>query len=357
VVTGLEIQSWHYQVHVLPQATILTVSLLCAELLHVRKTRGKGIVISLTVLMMCGGIGALLVSIAANPGIVAAYLSSDGELSAISRTLLWGGRVLAGGVGGALLGYGLWRIWRSRPRVYLRIGTLLYGVAFLPLIAGVGAVQYHLYYGDLKPRLGYMQELAPALHWLSTHTEPESVVLIGLNYDSEHTTIPIYTHNNLYTAPLMTCYPVPSEQELRDRTYNVLALMNITTREDFDLIIRGEHKKVGVTFEEYQQKLSKDLHSELTTYRVDYVLYGPREQAGFRIDPARYPFLREVYRDAAVTVYKMSIAIESVVEHSRIDAEHSNAYADRTFPVIGEKILLTFTLPAHAISLIEISPS
>jgi xylan 1,4-beta-xylosidase len=76
-----------------------------------------------------------------------------------------------------------------------------------------------------------------------------------------------------------------------------------------------------------------------------------------------------------------------VVEHSRIDADHSNAYAEwvrqrkpnypdpqqyeaikarsyieslepiRMLPVVGEKILLTFTLPAHAISLIEISPA
>jgi uncharacterized membrane protein len=80
--------------------------------------------------------------------------------------------------------------------------------------------------------------------------------------------------------------------------------MGITTRQDFESYKLD--KQIGGSFEEYKHKLARDLYTELKTYRVDYLFYGPREKASFLVDPAKtYPFLKEVYNDTVVKIYQI----------------------------------------------------
>lgn len=58
----------------------------------------------------------------------------------------------------------------------------------------------------------------------------EPVVLTGTNYHSEDLIISVYTHNNLYIAPLASCYPVPTFAELTDRMYHLLAFMQVSSQ-------------------------------------------------------------------------------------------------------------------------------
>lgn len=304
VITGREIQSWHYEIHILPQMTLIAVTILLAEVSSAWQFSWRTWSVPRFWVTVGLGSGCMLLSLLATPRWGAAHLSADGEFSPMAVTLFSGGRLLVGGIGIGFLLYTLVCLRRRANPGRFRIGRALYVCAFLSLFLGVTAVQYHLYYGYIRPRLGDMQQLAPALEWLNTHTEKESVVLCSVNYNTEHTIIPIYTHNNLYLAPLASCYPVPALPELYDRMYNILHLMQVTSREEFERYRTEEFK--GASFAEYQRELKKDVYSELLTYRVDYVFYGPREKASFRADPGTiYPFLQPVYHDPVVTIYQV----------------------------------------------------
>ena len=86
--------------------------------------------------------------------------------------------------------------------------------------------------------------------------------------------------------------------------YNILYFMGISTQGGFERY-RAEEIR-GTTFESYQQKRQTNLYSELTSYRVDYLFYGPRERASFTINPEKiYPFLQQVYADQIVTIYQI----------------------------------------------------
>ena len=237
ILSGIEIQSWHYETHVLPQITLIGLILIATDIGN----------------------------------------STLAEPTRLFRNLLKR---------------------RSAP-----VRNLLYLLAFLPAIFSVAAVQRSLYYGFLRHHLGYNQQLAPALNWLNTHTEKESVVLCSIDYHTPNVVIPIYTHNNLYVAPLMGLYPVIPASEIRDRMYNIMALMGLTDRQDFERYTSNNHQ--GMAFEEYQQKLGKALYRELASYRADYLFYGPRERASFRTAPKSRWFLKLVYTDPDVTIYRI----------------------------------------------------
>jgi hypothetical protein len=304
VVTGVEVQSWHYQIHLIPQVIILTTALVAAACLDTQKEFRWNKSIPITVLIASVGIVLVIAGLFINLAFVTTHISPDGVLSRRSQSILRDVRMLAGITGIILtIGAFIGKRPHNRHRT-IRLTSILYALTFIPFAVSVGVVQYQLYHGYLKPHLGYMQALAPALEWLNTHTKKESVVLCSLNYTTPHVVIPIYTHNNLYIAPLAGCYPVPTSEEIRDRMYNVLYVMGVTSRQDFEQY--WPHGLLEGSFAEYQKKLTRNLYATLAQYRVDYLFYGPREQASFKFDPGTtYPFLKRVYQDQTVTIYRI----------------------------------------------------
>jgi len=309
VITGINVQPWHYEVHLIPQATILTVTLFAAGILRKRQERyAAGLrwlrPVTLSFLILYGGLACIVLSVFVNSSFVSAHLSSDGVLSLASRKVLNALRIcgLLTGVGVLICSF----LWRKQRFMYLsvRFSNIFYALIIACLVFSVGIVQYRLYYGFIEPHLGNIQQLSPALKWFNEHTEKESVVLCSLNYTDLQVVIPIYTHNNLYVAPFAECYALPSLVEIRERMYNILYFMGITSLEDFEKY--KPNVNIGGSFEEYQKKLQKNLYTKLKTYRVDYLFYGPLERESFKVNPGTtYPFLKEVYTDNVVTIYQI----------------------------------------------------
>jgi hypothetical protein len=334
VITGINVQpGWHYNAFVIPQSMILAETILIAEWLQHGGFRScsrwhwwrhfftrTGVIY--------GGLGIGMLSLCIHPTLVATFLSADGQLTPQFHTtlLLLHYTVLALGV--VLVSMGLLLKSRLRPvclyaitymqnafaRLFYRQSHLLllkviYTLTLLAIIGDVGLVQYVHYYQDTKPELGYIQSLSPALHWLNDHTPPESVVAVNIDYVSTDT-ITIYTHNNVYLASHAQYYTVPPLSELRDRLYNLMNFMGIRQEQDFEQLLSS--KKVFMyhlhaSFAEYQAKLKNDVYPELKKYRVDYLFYGPREKANFKVDPGTaYPFLQKVYDDGSVSIYKIT---------------------------------------------------
>lgn len=319
VITGMNVQpEGHYGEYVIPQAMILALSLLAAGWTRPhQRQRFSGIrwgrLISINTVMLSGGILLVILSLLLNPACIFAFLNPEGlfsstpEFVALLKTLQFSGF----GLGIFLLGIGILLKHQKKATASIHVKTILSAVVIIVLILDIAIVQYGRYQGELKPRFGYFQKLAPAIQWLNQHTEKESVILGSLNEYSTNTIISIYTHNNVYMSLHAQWYAVPPMDEIRDRIYNVIYFMGITSRADFQEAL-GKGEKIwipaysGVNFDEYQKKLERELYAELMKYRVDYLFYGPQEQEDFIIDPKSYPFLQEVYNDHVVKIYKIS---------------------------------------------------
>ena len=94
IFTGLEVQSWHYQIHILPQVTILAFVVIITELhhkfpmCHLRKP------LNIRILLGLSGIGLILLNMIISPEFICNHLSSDGTLSSISQNILNIGRIV-----------------------------------------------------------------------------------------------------------------------------------------------------------------------------------------------------------------------------------------------------------------------
>lgn len=311
VISGIQVQPWHYLWYVIPQATIFTLALCGAG--YVQKHPQRRLKSWLfTKVCLIGGLLLIGLGVLSTPSLVAAYLSSDGVLVPRIQALFTAIH-LFGLIGGLLLltVWGILHLFRC-PAWSLHPTTLLISLVFGYVFIDLGVGRYQMYQEFLKPLYGYLQQLAPAANWLNQHTEKESVIVGGLEYSHTDSLIPIYTHNNLYMCEYAEYYAVPGCEELRDRLYNVLYLMGINSAETFDAFLTASKTEgkaaylpgaCSPSFEEYQKKLGADVLETLLTYRADYVFFGPMERKRFLINPERYPFLKPVYHDAFVTIY------------------------------------------------------
>ena len=327
ILTGIDVQPWHYEVLVLPQFTLLTLVIYVSELLRHYSTKQ----LPVTPIMFYGGILIGGFSVAVQPSFVASHLSIDGSLTPnFTRLLatvhhygmLLGGFIVlsvlikthlplskksAGKGSRKPLSY-ISRLFRR----YVRLSSLLYIAIIMYVIADIAGIQYQRYTRKIQPQLGYLQQLRSGLHWLDTHTERESVVLGSVNYASTSSIIPIYTHNNVYVEQYAQYYTVPPMSEIMDRLYNLMLFSGVKSREDFRRFVEAEtsHRPFGgrfqPDFEEYQKKLGRNVYHELTTYRADYLFYGPNERKIFRVPPDEmYNFLEKQYDDGFVAIYKI----------------------------------------------------
>lgn len=83
------------------------------------------------------------------------------------------------------------------------------------------------------------------------------------------------------------------------------------TEEDFEQILYNKPSRyiflenAKLSYQKYQEKLGKDVYSEMKKYRVEYLLYGLREREIFKIEPEKaYNFLRTVYDDGGIRIYQ-----------------------------------------------------
>ncbi len=321
IITGLHVQAFHYDHFVNPQAMILAVTLLATEFMgkrgqHHRSRQGIK-PLAVVSLLLYGGIFLVSVSVCLHPSIVASYFSPDGKLTSGLSTLLQTFYIIGVLIGVSFMALGLFlkkRAWRR----FIRIGTILYVIVLLWVSWNAVIVKFAWYQGYIKPVYGDLQALAPAVAWLNKHTEPESVILgmVGLRGQNQHIStdavIAAYTSNNVYISGHARYYAVPPMSELMDRWYNLMYVMGITSQEDFNLFINEMYGEfygmvpLKSSFEEYQKKLRNDVYSELTRYRLDYLIFGPRERKAFKIDPGKtYSFLRKMYDDRVVQIYQI----------------------------------------------------
>ena len=317
VITGIRVQPWHYNIYVNPQMTILVTTLLAMEILpNISFQR-----LPVRLILLYGGIGMLGGSVVLNPSFVARFLSSDGVLTPVFSSFLRCIQISGLSTGAALIT--IYVLLNSQlSRSVHRLGTYILSfmrkihwnyvtqlLCFLVLLYVAWDVtlgQYACYRKELKPKYGYLQQLAPALKWLNKHTPPESVVLGSPDFRSTNSIIPIYTHNNVYFSLHSRFYTLPPLSEILDRLYNSMLLMGIRTENEFDEYLEDHNWCGEGSFGIYQQKFKANLYTELTTYQVDYLFYGPREQENFKVDPeTAYSFLRKVYDDHKVKIYQI----------------------------------------------------
>jgi hypothetical protein len=323
VVSGISVQPWHYRIYVLPESLLMAVVILLASYRQWRRARipiqAQPITpsFSLPALMIASSLILASVGMVFHPAIVkwiapdtyaAQSLSSEflHRLEQIYQYSL----VLAVGmlVGGIAFGkYCPGRL----PRIKLETLCMALWIGYSLL--DISLARYLWYVQVMKPNFSDLQQLAPALRWLDLNTAKESVVLsmIGKKpffpqseYASTDDLLAIYTHNNVYLSDYVEWFSIPSDDEGRDRLYNIMYFMGIRTPEAFQ---RFMHRMWSSgSFEEYQNKFGKDVYQELKKYRVDYVFYGPRERQYFQVDPATtYPFLKTVYADGVVQIYQI----------------------------------------------------
>jgi hypothetical protein len=319
VVTGLYVQPYHYYWYIIPQSTILAIALLTAELVKkYRSYHGSrswfSTPVSLTTVMLGGGVIMGGISVILSPSLLTWLLNPESTFTTSSKFGLFFHTLHIWGLGISLaLIIVAIRMKAFLGRYHLQRGTLLYALIIIGLIGNVGIFQYGWYQGYIKTYFGHFQRLAPAVQWLNTFSEKESVIMTCQNYETPtnnfDSIISMYTSNNLYVTYHAQFYPIPLLNEIRDRLYNMMYFMGRTSREDFEQYTQGtwmHHSFLQLDFQEYQQKLDKDIYSELTKYRVDYLFYGPCEKESFNIEPEKtYSFLDEVYNDGVVTIYRI----------------------------------------------------
>lgn len=331
VITGIRVQPrWHYNAFVIPQSMILALTLLSADL--AQRRLGAFVSRQFRLLprnaLVYGGIAVGIGSIFFHPSFVARHFSSDGMLTPRFTVVLNVIHLILLCCGCGLAGLGMLNVCHARlfenvtgPVVRVLSTTvgharkhghflkiLLYVGFVIALVSDIGLVRYDWYQNSIKPDLQDLQRIRPALQWLENHTPKEAVILVNPDYVSTDL-ITIYTHNNVYISSHAQYYTVPSIQELRDRWYNVLFFVGIRTKEAFEHVISQKGvfvSSMGLTFEAYQDKLQNNLYTELTQYQIDYVLYGPREQKNFDIEPENYAFLHKVYDDRRVKIYRVA---------------------------------------------------
>lgn len=319
VVTGIFLQQNHYLLYVIPQFTLLAVTLLLVELLRFWQSQPRVARLRLPRLRVAtwglyGGLVILGVSaVVFRPSVIASTLSADGVLVPKVRLLLhvahWGGIV----VGGLLSVIGGFLQWQRRSTLSVSLGSLMYAAVVCYWLADISIVQYERYQVYMKPNFGYLQNLFPAARWLDEHTPPESVVLGCLDYAATDALISTVTDNNLYMTAHAQYYSVPSREELLDRLYTVMSFFGVGSQAEFDAWTKDESISgpfflgyLNPSYADYQQKLRLNIYAELKKYRIDYVFYGPRERKYLHVDAEqRYPFLKAIYTDPVVTIYQV----------------------------------------------------
>jgi hypothetical protein len=332
VISGIYVQPHgHYDRHVLPQSLILAIVLLVAEYmkkggLTTFSTHRRFKQYFLLALILFGGIGLISAGLFLTPELVQNRFSSDGILSPEFLVFLKNIRAISVILGTVLLlGVVFQKSYRRFQNFFTRLSRMsqplqTYSKTMKTIIAAcllayciydVSLLQLQAYQKHLKPEYGYLQEYAPALSWLREQTPKESVLLTSLDYLLT-STISIYTDNNVYLSVYARFYTIPSLDELKDRLYNLMSFMGISSRETFDEFLHDPVNFPDIlrdyfspSFQEFQQKLKKDLYQELRKYRVDYVFYSLKDQERFYADLTKYPFLKEVYKDNAVIIYQV----------------------------------------------------
>ena len=317
VLTGILIQSWHYDAFINPQMTIFVLTWFGIELIPVLASFQYP-----KRLFLYSGVGLLGLSVFSMPSFIASSFSADGALTPAFAAFLITIERMGVGFGASMIGgFLLWNRQSSQFRESMcvmfkkdwmvLVKKLSYGIAmtiaFIYVTWDVGLAQYTSYHQTLQPNYAYLQQLAPALNWLNEHTPKESVVLGSPDHTSTNSIIPIYTHNNIYVSFHSQFYTVPPLAEIHDRFYTSLYVMGIRTKEEFEAFAKKTWLSHGAfDYTVYQQRFGRDVYAELTKYRVEYIFYGPRERENFLIDPeTAYSFLRKVYDDDVVKIYQV----------------------------------------------------
>lgn len=323
VISGISVQPWHYRIYVLPEALLMSVVIAGASYRQWRHTRvstlspSRPATVSLAALMMISSLMITGVSMICHPAI-AKWIAPDTyaeqaysphfhhrleQIYQYSLILAFG--LLAGGF--------VLRKYHPGYLPRIRLGTVGIALWIGYSIWDISLARYLWYTQVIKPNFSDLQQLTPALRWLNQNTEPESVVLsmIGKKplfphpeYASTDDLLTIYTHNNVYLSDYVEWFSIPSDDERRDRIYNIMYVMGIRTPEAFQRFMY--RMWLSGSFEEYRNKFNNDVYQELKKYRVDYVFYGPRERQYFEVNPAStYPFLKTVYADKVVQIYQI----------------------------------------------------
>ncbi len=318
ILTGIRVQENHYMKYVIPQATVLVIFLLFSSILKTSPWRS----VPHTAFLLYGGGFLVIISVIMTPNFAATHFSPDGQLTpGIYNGIEFFHRVgmIIGGCC-CLLGIGLKKytyrlrhfynaLTRSRFQIFIK--TLPVGLTLIIIslvLRDVGFGRYEQYQTQLKPELGYIQEIAPAFQWLNTHTEQGSVVLGSVDLLSTSSMIPIYTHNNVYAAYHAQFYAIPPLSEFWERVYTIMAFMGIHSQKQLEEFKEQTvwMKVYQTNYQEYEEILRKDTYTALKNFRIDYLFYGPREKKNFRIDPEQtYSFLQQVYNDGAVKIYQI----------------------------------------------------
>ncbi len=334
LVTGKVVQSWHYELFVSPVLLSISLCLLISRMQLVHRVAEKihqwsssafiRPAIILGIIMLAGLLGyvtCFLYYFQLAPRLNGAVIIC--ALLALILTII-------------LFSLGLLLLATVKtPFLYSRWRQILFVCTMV--IIGMEATERQVYTALRNlPRTKMNQQYAEAFHWLNLNA-PKDAVILATFPTAE--LVPIYTSLNVYScknAYHHTAGGVPRSVDITEREERLINLFRFAgydaqhTRQllhtwpyrymlwglksfepEYDLYSFGRQPLIAqheldTVMRHYTDKQQKPISELLQQYRLDFVLYGPRERTEFPMDPHEANWLSLVFDNGTCQIFQLS---------------------------------------------------
>jgi len=328
LITGKAVQPWHYELFVSPILLSISLCLLFSRMQLVRRTADKvhrwispsfiRPSIILGIIILGGFLGYMtyfLYYFQLGPRLNGAVIICALLALALTILLFSLGLLLLAGV--------------TMPFLYSRWRQILF--VCIMVIVGMEATERQVYTALRNlPRTKMDQQYAAAFHWLNQNAPKDAVILA--TFPTEEL-LPTYTPLNVYICKNAYHYGSVGKTERKERLLNFFlfagydpnrtrALLHEwpyrymlwgmkTFAPDYDLYSFGRQplitqNELDTVMRRYTQKQQDPISTPLQQYRLDFVLYGPRERTEFSMDPHEADWLSLVFDDGTCQVFQQT---------------------------------------------------
>lgn len=328
LITGKAIQPWHYELFVSPILLSISLCLLFSRMQLVRRAAEK--------------VHQWISPSFIRPSIILGIIIVGGFLGYMTYFLYYfqlGPRLNGAVIICALLALTLTIILFSlgllllatlrTPFLYSRWRQILFICTMV--IVGMEATERQVYTALRNlPRTALDQHYAGAFQWLNQNA-PKDAVILATFPTAE--LVPTCTSLNVYICKNAYHYPSVAKTERKERLLNFFlfagydaertrALLRMwpyrymlwglkSFEPDYDLYSFGRQPLIAkheldTMMRRYTQKQQEPISTPLQQYRLDFVLYGPRERTEFPMDPHAVNWLSLVFDNGTCQVFQQT---------------------------------------------------